>query len=330
METEDLLVNFVRQYSKKPTIFKTIVGHQLQYLNVEDLDHNILILDQSSYHYDMIKYIERALTILPPDRFIVLSSDYSYYTQHHPNIVYFPVYLFQFLLKNPTLKHYNMQASRPYPLQCLSLNPRFHKTLNIIKLSQYPWFDKCLKSFYWADPPNCSASNQHLIDSVLPQLTQKERDIIDRLPLPIKVDLPNEPIVAGWDCVSNSSRAHANCYIDYVLESVINDHFVSEKIWKPIFSGQLFLTLGPPGLIKHLEYIGIDVFRDIIDHARYDHVMDLREKIDIILGLIDDLLCSDLEQIWHDTYQRRLHNFNLLHNPTFHQLLSQDFIDRIS
>ena len=43
-------------------------------------------------------------------------------------------------------------------------------------------------------------------------------------------------------------------YVQLVTESTVEPRiFITEKTWKPIASGQLFLILGNPGIIKHLE-----------------------------------------------------------------------------
>lgn len=339
MELEDILKNLVKTHSTKNIDLHCISSYnptepepQQQLRESFDFASDIVMIDRSLNCNNTALFLEWGLQSIPKvdqHRFLLVTGDYSYYKQNHPNVVYFPVYFF-LLLRNPTLKKHDMLSPRPYPFQCLNINPSPHKTLNIIKLSQRPWFKKSLTSFYWIDPPGNGYTNEGLIRVTMAELTKEEKNILNSFDLPLRIELPNEPDPVGNIYTSNASRCHELAFIDYVPESTVLEPFVSEKIWKPIFSGQLFLTLGPMGLIQHLQDLGIDTFSDIIDHSKYDHVFDTREKIDIILGLLDNLLCSDLEKIWQDTYERRCRNCDLMYDPEFHHKLTQELIDRIS
>jgi len=335
VELEDILKNLVKQHATKKVDLHCISGYSFspldnsEILSMFDTNSDLIVIDRSLNCNNTVDFLQWGSQSMPKNNFVIVTSNYEYYQENNSNVVYFPVYLF-LTLQNPSLTKYDIKNKRPYPLQCLSMNPWLHKTLNIVKLSQRSWFDQCQTSFYWVDSPGRPGASQGIVDWVVPELTEEEKDIITRLTIPFTINLDNEPFPDGWEYVSNASQTHRLCYIDYVLESSVHEKFVSEKIWKPILSGQLFLSLGSMGLIKHLEDLGIDTFRDIIDHSRYDNVVDTRTKIDVILGLLDNLLCSNLDRLWDDTYERRLHNLNLMYDPDFHQQLSQDLISRIS
>jgi hypothetical protein len=112
-------------------------------------------------------------------------------------------------------------------------------------------------------------------------------------------------------------------------ESRTENTFISEKTWKPIFSGQLFLILGSVGTVEYLRAIGVDVFDDIIDHA-YDQEPNLETKIDMLMESITNLLAQDLDQIWLDTLHRRQKNLDLVYSPAFQQRMFADIASRVS
>jgi hypothetical protein len=128
---------------------------------------------------------------------------------------------------------------------------------------------------------------------------------------------------------SNACPTYQTCYVDYLPESRTENTFVSEKTWKPIFSGQLFLILGSVGIIKYLKAIGIDVFDDIIDHS-YDQEPNLEKKINMLMESITNLLAQDMDQIWADTLHRRQKNLDLVYSPEFQQCMFADIASRVS
>jgi hypothetical protein len=277
--------------------------------------------------YDWIKSLQMK------HQFAYVTSNFSYHNSTDKNIVYFPFYYFQ-SLDNPTRQVYDIKKTRPYPIQCLNMNPWLHRTLNLIHMSTRSWFDQAITSFHWLNSPN-GVPTDNLVNYVLTELTQEEKNILSALPLPITVTLPDEPDPVGWAYVGNASRAHELSYIDYITESGITEQFVSEKIWKPFFSGQLLLCLGPPGIIKHLNDLGLDTFNDIIDHQRYDNILgsspkDIRDKISAILDIVDNLMCKDLDKIWQDTYERRHHNLQMVQSEEFKFKILDKLIKTIS
>ena len=84
--------------------------------------------------------------------------------------------------------------------------------------------------------------------------------------------------------------------------------FITEKTWKTIASGQLFLLLAGPGTVAHLREIGLDTFDDIIDHNYYDSELDAKTRIVKLHKVLDDLMSKDLELINQQTKDRRTAN----------------------
>ena len=109
-------------------------------------------------------------------------------------------------------------------------------------------------------------------------------------------------------CVT--SPAHVDSYVHLVVETTVNNpkYFITEKTWKAIASGQLFLLLAGPGAVAHLRENGLDTFDDIIDHNYYDSEPDARLRIEKLHEVLDDLMTRDLELINHQTKDIRATN----------------------
>ena len=228
-------------------------------------------------------------------------------------------YFFE-LISNRTLTRPDIVQLRPYALSCLTRTPRLPRAINFIELLKQPWVDRCKISF-----DTIPERFEQLITcswrDLQQQMPTEEFEIV-KANSPRYIDIPGEPEVDNWYYTSNASLVHSQCYIDYVVESTTDMEFISEKAWKPIFSGQLFVILGPVGIIHYLNSVGIDTFSDIIDHS-YDRETDVRKKITMIIQTLDGLMSQDLDQLWNLTYSRRLKNLELMYSPEFHNLIKQ-------
>ena len=323
MDLEHHLEDKIAQYAKRSVALKKVSGLDINGVELTAEDHacDLILVDRSLNHNNTDQCIDW-LNRQSSEKIAVVSSNYAV---QDPRITYWPVWFFK-LLDDPKLTRYDIQSLRPNPVQCLSINPWVHKTINIVKMSQRSWFDRCTKSFYWHQHPSEAGSWDSITEFVSTQLSAEELAVLNGLPLPYQVDLDHSPL----NYFANSGPADSSCYINYVLESSTGEVFISEKVSKPLFNGQFFLVLGPKGIMQHLADLGIDIYSDLIDHGQYDQVEDTRAKIKIILDLIDNLMLLDLDQVWMDTYERRLRNQMLMYDPEFHQRLSQNLIDRIS
>jgi hypothetical protein len=161
---------------------------------------------------------------------------------------------------------------------------------------------------------------------LLQMISAEEAEYIESIyPLALKSDQKDD--VSKFE--SNACPTYQSCYIDYAPESRFDQVFISEKTWKPIFSGQFFFILGPCGIIDYLRDIGIDTFDDLIDHG-YDHEPDLPIKISMLMSSIGKFLENDLDQTWVNTLPRRQQNLDLVYNPDFQQRMSADLFSRVS
>lgn len=113
------------------------------------------------------------------------------------------------------------------------------------------------------------------------------------------------------DKVKSIAQNMDTAYLQVVNESRPElSAFVSEKIFKPLRAGQLFLVHGSPGTINHLRQLGFDVFDDHIDHNRYDNEPNWQKRADLMLAVLDDIH-NNIENIYYATTERRQYNIDL-------------------
>jgi len=85
------------------------------------------------------------------------------------------------------------------------------------------------------------------------------------------------------------------------------DVFITEKIWKPIIAGQIFIVHGNYQYLKKLKEIGFKTFESVFDES-YDNVLDPNKRIDVLVELIQKLKGSNWNELYKQTEDIREHN----------------------
>jgi hypothetical protein len=92
--------------------------------------------------------------------------------------------------------------------------------------------------------------------------------------------------------------------------SSIGEVFVSEKTYRPLRAGQLFLLQGPCYAVDEIRNLGFDTFDKWIDHS-YDNETDVTKRTNLLfeeLRRIENMSNTEWEQLWVDTYPERMYN----------------------
>jgi len=218
--------------------------------------------------------------------YIILSPNPD---QTSDTILYFPMfYLHGVISWNKS----NVFEPKTAAFSCLNRNPHVHRIYNYIKLLDKNYQNSSILSFYdieGSDFNNCYAQ---LDNAILENWYKIKPTLKTQCSNDLGIDHP----------------AYSSAYINIVTETtVFNDVFLSEKIWKPIASGQLFFVVGSQNTMQYLRELGVDVFDDIIDHS-YDIDQNWKSRIDKMQESLDKLLSQDLESIFKITEIRRMHN----------------------
>jgi hypothetical protein len=195
--------------------------------------------------------------------------------------------------------------NRTYKISCLSGTPRTHRIYNYLLFQKKPYLKD---SFVTIHPSSLSYKIRHDEIALDTDVAIEWNNT--------KVSLPEmDQKIIGSIWRSLDGPTWTDSYVNLISETTIFDKvFITEKTWKPIVCGQLFLLFGNPGSIAHLQDLGVDVFDDYIDHKYYDREPDWKIRIHKIHELLADLVKQDLVKIYQQTQDRRLLN-------------SQNFID---
>jgi hypothetical protein len=206
-------------------------------------------------------------------------------------ILYFPIFYLHGVI---TWNKSNVFDPKIAAFSCLNRNPHVHRIYNYIKLLNKNYQNSSILSFY-----NVEGSD---FNNCYGQLDELTLDNWYKIKPALKTECSND--------LDIDHPAYKSAYINIVTETtVFDDIFLSEKIWKPIASGQLFLVIGSRNTIQYLRELGVDVFDDIIDHS-YDIDCNWKSRINKMQESLDKLLSQDLESIFKRTEDRRIYNVN--------------------
>jgi hypothetical protein len=203
---------------------------------------------------------------------------------------------------------------RSNKISCLNGTPWIHRKLTYIALSKKSYFNDIVFTF-GNRPYHNSFGDIVLSDSEITAFNQ----------LADNVCFLESDAITGID-ISTSHPAYLDSYVNLVTETTVraSTPMLSEKAFKPILAGQLFVLIASPGAIQFLRDIGIDTFDDIIDHS-YDIIQDIRVRIDQALVQIDRLVQMDLKSLFVQIQPRLEQNNNYLRSQEFRNQFKLDF-----
>jgi len=216
---------------------------------------------------------------------------------------------------------YWQPIARGYAFSCLNRNPAPHRLLLYSLLKHH----NLLKDFIF------SFNNQRL--GLGRTVTPEDyRSLAEILPLPVFrqtiQDLQDMPIAwnnetLGANDHSTAHDAYQNAWCNVVTETSTDHAFVSEKIWKPISAGQLFLVLGSPGTCAWLKQIGFETFE-----SDYDDIANLYNRTQRIIDIVKHN--HNAESWWHQQQDAVRHNFEWFRSKDLENLLITPAIEALT
>lgn len=259
----------------------------------------MVVADFSTEHWGSSSWMvdtARELLTNAGINFIILTYNLEDH-QRYPEVFFYPYWYhwsrqtFEYPTNPPAQKY-------RYLVGCFNGSPRPHRIINYLDMLKKSYMDKNLFTFFTVPDHEQPITNEGIT------LTYEQQVEWDS----IKKHLPNRNGPA-WATGQGRNIDHPICtdsYIHFITETNVSDKvFITEKTWKPIASGQLFLLLGNPGTVECLRNWGVDCFDDIIDHKYYDHELDWSVRMRKIQSIIDSLVQQDLAEIYRLTKDRR-------------------------
>lgn len=233
-------------------------------------------------------------------KFLIFSHSLKYdYNPAFNNIIYFPHNYFDCIFgwdRESALKNVEVY-NRSYFVSCLNRQPRISRIYNYLGLSEKPYYSNSLITIYNLEN-STTYRDQWLNEWLDENMWSKWNSILPSLPTVCPNDLDID------------HPAYHDAYINLITETFTqpNTLFLTEKVWKPIACGQMFMVIGSTGILSYLKSIGFDTYDDIIDHNRYQHISDWKARIDAIHELLDELYKLDWAEIYAQTRNRRISN----------------------
>lgn len=269
-------------------------------------NHNfdiIFIVTDHSYATDISNLLQEFNT-----KSIVLSL---FHGDPSRNIV-FPFWLTAY----PTFyKNFNIDTSlssnnyeKKFIFSSLVHNYKSHKGANLVKLHQSTFWKDTLITF--ANSDTLYGKESINIDSYV----YNGQEYYDKILRPI---LPLTPLGTDFtDLLAYNNAGYLASYVNIVVEHQTYHTMVTEKITKCFLAEQLFVVFCGTNTITELETYGLDMFRDIIDHARYDTCTDPSIRLNNLYLLLEEIKDYNWEQIYKDTVHRRAKNKEIILNGT--------------
>lgn len=296
---ESQLIYYLRK-SRLPGKVCLIVDHEFDFrqLNASDVDLILVnVSDHPNNHYDYSFFTKP---------YQLLSSDFTR-QDYHPFHLLFSAYFAQYDI-------IDFDNQKQYIVSLINRSPRVTRLYLLNKIRQNPKYQSLYIKWFQMSEANGPVPTVASIDAILGPDSKEF--------LRYEKNYPNFSATPESElCISVED--FRNSYLNLVVESRLeNIGYLTEKIYKPLRTGQLFLVQGPPGAVQYLRSIGFDTFDDFIDHS-YDKIENWQERSDAVLSELDRIY-SSIEKFYFASKERRQYNVDLLKSDKLVQKILQN------
>lgn len=253
------------------------------YINEGEVRYNDVAFD---YRFDQLI---RALNV-PKSSIHLFHGDYSveYYGSkpytYHP-INQFPFWVHYFKRTNP------VKYSPKKLVLCYNRILRPHRPLILGLLNRKNLLPYCRYSVGDWSYTDIQNVNTHSLKTLF-----SDNEVL-QLSLMANTS-PDGAIANGGNPAANINAQDYNyTFLSLVNETLTDNIFFSEKIYKPILMGHPFLLMSAPNALAQLKQFGFKTFSDYWDES-YDTIDDLVARANAIVNIIDKLSkCTPAELV---------------------------------
>lgn len=261
-----------------------IVDHQFDYDQINDSDVDLVLINSSDHPTIHFRY---NLFTKP---YKLLSSDFRR-PDYHPFHLLFSSYFAQH-------DSIDFDNKKQYTVSLINRSPRVTRLYFLNKLRQNSKYQNLYIKWFQMSESNGPIPEYESIVNVLGKDTENF--------LRYEKNYPDFEAVSEYDLCTGLGD-FKNSYLNLVVESRLEDiGYLTEKVYKPIRAGQLFLIQGPPGTVNYLRSLGFDTFDDFIDHS-YDQIPDWRTRTDMVLHQLDKIY-DQIQEFYFASRERREYN----------------------
>ena len=270
-----------------------------------------VVFDHCTNPYDPTDKLSALIELDIP--FYILTGSYSYFNTSTPDprVKFFPFWTVWVSCQQYQFSH----APKLYRFSSLNGTPWEHRKLTYVNLVDRAYFNTMV--FTFGNRPGYEKIPSP--DDLTPEQQQR----FDQLPQ--TVTFVDSDATRGID-VTTDHPAYQETLVNLVTETTVSASMpmLSEKTFKPIASGQLFVLIASPGAIGFLRSTGIDTFDDIIDHS-YDQISNTELRIQQALAQLDRLDQLDLDAIYNQIKPRLIKNSEYFNSQEFRDQFPLNF-----
>jgi hypothetical protein len=213
-------------------------------------------------------------------------------------------------------------------LSCLNRMYRPHRAYLIYWLRSRKYFSESVVthqdkicSYTGVEMDPCSGPWAHWFDE-LPDWLQESLS---------RADLQFDDQWSNYNGENDHSYVHpafSDTYLNIVTESVVDPGvYFSEKTFKPLAAGQLFVILGNKNSVRYLKQYGIECFFDSLDNHMYETSDCWIERANRLLALLDEIY-DNIEDIYWQNIREIKHNQEWVLSDAFRGLCEKPLRDR--
>lgn len=212
---------------------------------------------------------------------------------------------------------------KQYKFSCLNRNPAFHRLIlytllkqqNLLEHFIYTFYDKCPYNGFKYGPTQYSNLANHVSTDFKSLCLSNLTDF--------PISWHNEEHGGNNDhTIGHAAFQDTWCHV--VTETSMIIPYVSEKTWKPIAAGQLFLIAAAPGILRWLKSLGLYVF-----DVSYDLEPDLFKRLQMIVNIVENNINNTAEW-WQQNKAYIEHNYWQFHSGNIEKMLLEPIIAQLN
>ena len=245
---------------------------------------------------------------------------------HHDDI-FFPSWLYRCNTRYqgqplPTI------SKRQHRVSSLNRQPVTHRIYLYYLLSQRAYFNDMLFSF------------GGLLDNYNNETIELNNDRLEDLPvevfewvktkppmIPIENDVDTSNVAGNPGDHSWLHPAFTDSYLNIVTETHWGSVFFSEKTFKPLVAGQLFMMAGGYKQTRFLKQLGFETFDDVFDDHLYEWFVQIAPRMEGLVRTLD-ILYDNIEEIYFSKTRELAYNQEYAVSDSFRQRLTRELRDR--
>jgi hypothetical protein len=261
------------------------------------------LIDQHSIKQHVIDVTHNVLPVHTLEKKLtrpILTNDCEYYYRPQSGVVFFPVFLWGFSLRNRLWQNkafsFDAGSNKVQEIMCLNNRPRWHRTWLWAEFNRLNTISKMTYSFANLEPDSVSYT------------------------YPCPLLLPGEEPDNTRNDVGVDLKIYHDTAVNLVTETSVDDIFLTEKTCKPFMARQIPIIVCGAGTNKFLADIGLDMFEDIVPWQSWDSDSNNQSRLEQIASFVDWWVRSGtIMGTYQDLLPRIERNKQYFHSEAFRQ-----------